>query len=654
MPTKLLAAILNHEDRFQRLLDNLPAGAYLCDADGLITYFNEHAAQVWGRAPKLNDSTDRFCGSFRLYSSDGRAIPHDECWMALALQTGKEYNGQEIIIERPDGARCTVLAHARPFYDDAGRLEGAVNVLVDITDRKVAERASAILGTIVESSDDAIVSKTLDGVIQSWNAGAERLFGYSADEAIGQSITLIIPPDKHDEEQFILSRLRQGERIEHYETVRLAKDGRPIEISVTISPIRDSAGRIIGASKIARDVSVRKQNEAALVALKNALQDADRRKDEFLAMLAHELRNPLAAVCNSLQLLGLDDSLSPSVVKIRAIMEQQSKQMVRLVDDLMDASRISRAKIELRRETVDLASVVASAVQTARPLMDDAGHQLAISLPSKPVMLEGDPVRLAQVIGNILCNAAKYTPPGGQIWLAGRRAVGGVELSVRDTGVGIDAEKIPRVFDLFMQIDSSNSKAHGGLGLGLALAKQLVELHGGRIEAISPGVGQGSEFRVWLPGSGLRRQLRDSGISPAVHGRKSLTPRRILVVDDTNAAAFVLSSLLQKLGHHVETARDAKSAIDAACRQRPDVVFSDILMPDFDGYQLAQRLRQMPEMTGVMLVALTGCGQESDRRQAIDAGFDHHLTKPVSIDDLQDLLSPNQQAPFKAPRASAE
>lgn len=654
MPTKLPAAILGLEDRFQRLLDKLPAGAYLCDADGLITYFNEHAVQVWGRAPNLNDSVDRFCGSFRLYSSDGGAIPHDECWMALALRTGQEYNGQEIIIERPDGARRTVLAHARPFYDDAGRLDGAVNILVDISDRKDAERASALLGTIVESSDDAIVSKTLEGVIQSWNAGAERLFGFSPEEAIGQSITIIVPPEKLDEERLILSRLRKGDRIKHYETVRLAKDGRRLEISVTISPIRDSAGRIIGASKIARDITARKETEAALVALTDALQDADRRKNEFLAMLAHELRNPLAAVCNSLQLLCLDDSLSPSVVKIRTIMEQQSKQMVRLVDDLMDASRISRAKIELRRETTDLASVVASAVQTARPLIDDAGHQLSISLPSKPVVLDADPVRLAQVVGNMLCNAAKYTPPGGQIWLTGRRAVGGVELSVRDTGIGMDAEMIPRVFEMFMQIESSNSRAQGGLGLGLALTKKLVELHGGRIEAISQGAGQGSEFRVWLPVSRFRNKQHVSGIAPAANGRKTPTPLRILVVDDTNAAAFVLSSLLTKLGHHVETARDATSAISAARRQRPDIVFSDIVMPDVDGYQLARRLRQMPEMAGVMLVALTGCGQESDRRQAVDAGFDRHLIKPVSVDDLQELLHSAHRLHFNAPSAAAE
>jgi PAS domain S-box-containing protein len=555
--------------------------------------------------------------------------------MALALKTGRDYYGQEIVIERPDGDRRTVLAHASPFYDEGGQLEGAVNILVDITDRKTAEKANAFLGAIVETSDDAIVSKTLQGVIQSWNAGAERLFGYAAAEAIGRPITLIIPPDKHDEEQFILSQLCQGERIEHYETTRITKDGRRINISVSISPIRDASGRIIGASKIARDITARKQNEAALVALKNALQDADRRKDEFLAMLAHELRNPLAAISNSLQLLSLNDNLSPSVGKIRQIMEQQSQQMIRLVDDLLDASRISRGKIELRCETVDLASVVASAVQTARPLIDDAGHQLAISLPPRPLFFDADPVRLAQVLGNLLCNAAKYTPRGGQIWLSGRRAVDGIQLSMRDDGAGIEPELLPRVFDMFMQIETSKSRSHGGLGLGLALAKNLVELHGGRIEANSPGVGQGSEFTIWLPGSRLRHR-RAPEAAPAQ--RQIVSSRRILVVDDMNAAAFVLSSLLKKLGHHVETAKDARSAITAARLLGPDLVFSDIAMPELDGYELARRLRKMPELAGTTLVALTGCDQESDRRQAVEAGFDYYLVKPVSIGDLQDVL----------------
>ena len=312
--------------------------------------------------------------------------------------------------------------------------------------------------------------------------------------------------------------------------------------------------------------------------------------------------------------------------------------MVRLVDDLLDASRISRGQIELRRETIDLASVVANAVQTARPLIDQAEHRLAISVPSEPLLLEADSVRLAQVVGNLLCNAAKYTPRGGQIWLIGRRVEDGVELLVRDTGAGIDADLLPRIFDMFMQIESSKPHSLGGLGLGLALARKIVELHDGRIEAISPGIGQGSEFHVWLPASLLRRQPSSSAITPATDG-PAASARRILVVDDMNDALFILSSLLKKLGHEVETARDAVSAMEAVRRLRPEIVFSDIAMPGVDGYELARRLRQMHESAGVTLVALTGYGQESDRQRAADAGFDHHLVKPVGIGDLRELLS---------------
>jgi PAS domain S-box-containing protein len=622
----------------QNLLGKLPAGAYLCDSDGLITYFNDHAARIWGRAPELNNPVDRFCGSFKLYSSDGKPIVHDECWMALALKTGKEYNGQEIIIECPDRTRRTVLAHANPIYDEVGNLQGAVNVLVDISDRNRVEEVNAVLSAIVESAEDAIVSKTLDGIIRSWNAAAERLFGFSAEEAIGQSIALIIPPEKLDEEQVILSRLRRGERIEHYETVRMSKDGRRFDISLTISPIRESTGRIIGASKIARDITARKQSEAALVALKNQLQEADRRKDEFLAMLAHELRNPLAVIGNSLQLLRLDDSLSPPLEKLREIMEQQSSHLSRLVEDLLDASRIGRGSIELRRETVDLASVVANAVQTARPLIDDARHQLAVALPPTPVILNADPVRLTQILGNLLTNAAKYTPVGGQIWLTGRRQDGGVQLSVRDTGLGIPAEMLPHIFDMFAQVESSLSRARGGMGLGLALARKLVELHGGWIDVHSAGHGKGSEFIFWLPSAAVSAQL-PAPSDGSVLNRTSAAPRRVLVVDDMKAAAFVLSSLLTKLGHHVETVRHGAAALEAVGQQRPDVVFSDIGMPDIDGYELARRLRRMPEMVGVVLVALTGYGQEKDRQKAVEAGFDYHFVKPVSLDSLQDFFA---------------
>jgi two-component system, chemotaxis family, CheB/CheR fusion protein len=625
------------ELQFRHLLDKLPAAAYTCDGQGLITYFNQRAVEVWGRAPKLNDAVDRFCGSSKLFSVDGAPIAHENCWMALALKTGQEFNGQEIVIERPYGSRVNVLAHANPIHDKSGRVIGAVNVLVDISERRRAEEAQSLMAAIVESSDDAIVSKTLDGRILSWNTGAQRLFGYTPAEAIGSSITMIIPPERHDEEVDVLARLRRGERIDHYETVRVAKDGGRIDISLTISPVRDRTGRIVAASKVARDITPRKRAEATLVALNAQLREGDRRKDEFLAVLAHELRNPLAPISNALQILRLSNELSPAGECARGIMERQVNYLVRLVDDLLEVSRITRGKVELRRELVELVAVIGSAIETSRPLIEEAGHQLAIAVSTESIVLEADPVRLAQAVTNLLNNAAKYTNPGGQIWLAVRRENDEAMISVRDNGVGISADMLPKVFKMFAQVDGTLNRAQGGLGIGLTLAKNVVELHGGRIEATSGGAGKGSEFIIHLP---VAKEPRlGVTVNETRCGPLALPRRRILVVDDQRAAVYTLATLLESMGQQVCTAFDAAHALEHARSQRPDLVISDIGMPNIDGYEFARHLRKVPGMERVTLVALTGYGQDSDRQRAKEAGFDDHLVKPVSVDSLRKLLT---------------
>jgi PAS domain S-box-containing protein len=619
------------EGQFRHLLDVLPAAAYTCDTTGLITYYNHHAVALWGRAPKLNDSIDRFCGSFKLFAADGSPVRHDQCWMALALQSGQEYNGQEIVIERPNGERVTVLAHASPMFDESGNLVGAVNILVDISDQIRGEQAQTLLSAIVKSSDDAIISKSLDGRILSWNLAAERLFGYTEAEAVGQLITLIIPPERQGEEREILARLRRGERIDHFETVRQAKDGRLIDISLTISPLRDRTGRIIGASKIARDITVQKQTQVAL-------HHASQRKDEFLATLAHELRNPLAPISNSLHLLRLSNDVGPTAQRIHEIMEQQVTHLVRLVDDLLDISRINSGKIELRKESVELAALVSGAIETSRPHIEAAGLQLALRLPPGPITLEADPIRIGQVIANLLNNAAKYTPPGGQIWLTAWQQDREAIVSIRDSGIGIPTEMLGRVFDLFAQVDGTIQRSQGGLGIGLTLAKSLVQMHGGRIEARSEGLGKGSEFVVALPVAVSAPPVTEPAATPTTP-RALLAKRHILVVDDMRDAGYVLGKLLEGLGQQVHTAHDAQSALDYARRERPEVVISDIGMPDIDGYELARRLREEPLLEDLVLVALSGYGQETDRQQGEDAGFDRYLVKPASIDALYDLLA---------------
>lgn len=780
-------------------LEVLPAGAYLCDATGLITYFNRHAAELWGREPALNDPRDRFCGSFRLYSMTGEPIRHDECWMALALRDNQEYNGCEIQVERPNGQRIAALAHANPIRDASGAVIGGLNVLVDTSDRKNADLAIGRLAAIVESSDDAIVSKTLDGRIVTWNGGAERLFGYTAEEAIGSPITLIVPPERRAETRLILSKLRAGERIEHFETVRVAKDGRKLDISLTVSPIRDRQGELIGASKIARDITARKLADRALAEARNELasqiadlrllneagarlsktfelepilnetvataarlagtnratiylvdedgdwlepavtlnpadrpllssvkigsgdpidrarsqrvflsadegslgagsgpfsewralhaiplitrsgkeigvlglyftaahepsdrenhlldlwmrqavdfmensrlygelREADRRKDEFLATLAHELRNPLAPLSNSLQLLRLSEEVDPVASRLHGIMERQVSQLIRLVDDLLEVSRVTRGKIELRKELVNVVSIVAQALETSRPVIEAAGHRLAVSVAPETMLVHVDPCRVAQVLSNLLNNAAKYTDKDGQIWLTAVREGNQVVIRIRDTGVGIAREMLPKVFDMFAQVDRTLHRAQGGLGIGLALAQSLARMHGGRIEARSDGIGRGSEFSLRLP---LAVAADDPAPEPAAGMENQPIPRRrILVVDDVRATRYTLGKLLEKLGQEVHTARDGWGALDQAKQTRFDAIISDISMPEMDGYELARRLRQLPHKQ-MVLIALTGHGQDSDRQQAKEAGFDHHLIKPVDLRALVDLL----------------
>jgi len=369
------------------------------------------------------------------------------------------------------------------------------------------------------------------------------------------------------------------------------------------------------------------------------LRAADRSKEEFLAVLAHELRNPLAPIRNSLHIMRLSGELTPAGERVQEVMERQVSHLVRLVDDLMEVSRISRGKIELRKEPVELAEVMASAVEASRPLIEEARHQLAISLPTEPLTLEADGIRLAQILSNLLNNAAKYTEPGGQIWLTARQEAGEVAISVRDTGIGIPPEKLPHVFDMFAQVHVVGYRNTGGLGIGLTLVRRLVEMHGGRIEARSGGAGKGSEFTVRLPVS-----TRSRAESPQPQPRKAersvpLATKRVLVVDDNHDAADSLAMFLKFLGATVRVAYEGASAIEMVAKLRPEIVLLDIGMPMLDGYEVARRLRELPEGRDVLLVAMTGWGQEEDKRRTAQAGFDHHLVKPVDPVKLEKLLA---------------
>ncbi len=487
---------------FRELLEQLPAAAYTTDADGLITYYNRHALELWGRAPLLRDPVDRYCGSFRLFDPAGAPIPHDRCWMALALQENRSFNGREIVIERADGSRRTVLAHANPLHDEGGAVRAAVNVLVDITERKLAELQ---------------------------------------------------------------------------------------------------------------------------------LKEADEAKTEFLAMLAHELRNPLAAMKSSVE-LAVRSADDVARKRAEAALARQVQHLGRIVDDLVDIARITRRTLELRREQVDLAEVIEQAVEGVRGEIDAAGQTLEASLPSETIQLDADRVRLTQLFGNLLANASKYSTTGDTIRLSAARQGSEIVVSVSDPGIGIPPEHLASIFDMF-----TRGPSHGqeGLGVGLTLAEHVATLHGGSIEAASDGPGRGSEFRVHLP---ITEPPIGSRAPAPAEAEVTYPPQRMLIVDDNRDAADALAALLELDGNEVHVAHDGETALSTAAELRPQVILLDIGLPRLNGYEVAERIRATDWGASVLLVALTGWGHPDDRKHSERAGFDVHLIKPIDTRELTELL----------------
>jgi len=494
--------------------------------------------------------------------------------------------------------------------------------------------ANQLLAAIVESSDDAIISKSLDGIIQTWNAAAERLFGYTAEQAVGQHISIVIPPERIAEEDQIIASLKAGKRIDHFETERVRSDGGRIIVSLTISPIKDDFGNVIGASKIVRDVTDRIQLMNDLQRLAADLSAADQRKNEFLATLAHELRNPLAPMSNMLAVVKRAGDDTEVLKRAHETLERQLNQMIRLVDDLLDLNRITHDRLELRRSEVELSSVIQQAVEVARPLIDAADQELIIELPKEPIYLNADRARLAQVFGNLLNNSGKYTRPNGTIKLGAKRVDDSVLVSVQDNGAGIPPDKIGSIFDMFMQVNGSSEQSQGGLGIGLTLVKRLVEMHGGSIEARSEGEGRGSEFIVRLP-----VMSRAASPSPALEVEpESSSGRRVLIVDDNFDSADSLAMLLNITGNKTFVAHDGVAALEAVEKYRPEVILLDIGLPKLDGHEVCRRVRELPWGKDIRIIALTGWGLEDDRRKSEEAGFNGHLVKPVDYDRLLELL----------------
>jgi PAS domain S-box-containing protein len=735
------------------------------DVEGRITYLNQvaEAATGWSLADASNRPLETV---FRIINETTRQPVDNPASRALAAGVVVGLANHALLI-RKDGAEIPIDDSAAPIRDERGVVSGCVLTFRDVTTHRRATRdkegqllAARMLASIVESSEVGIIRKSLQGMIQSWNAAAERLFGYSAAEAVGRHISLVIPPERLAEEDEIIKSLEAGRRMEHFETERLRADGTRIWVSLTVSPVKDDEGNVIGASKMVRDITDRKvaeaerQKFAALVesstdfigicdlnavpifvnraglelvgldsveaarsmtvwefffpedrerirrelfpavlekghaeievrfrnfktgaarwmvykiltltdgegrpvaigsvsqditdrrrledtlrGLAADLSDADRRKDEFLATLAHELRSPLAPLSNVLEVWKRSDD--PAMLDgARATMERQLGQMVRLVDDLLDLNRITHNRLELRRGRVEISDVIQQAVEVCRLLADSLGHELRVQVPSEPTWLEADSARLAQVLGNLLNNACKYTDPGGKISVTAQRQDGEVAIVVKDSGVGISPEKLDTIFDMFMQVDQSSDRAQGGLGIGLTLVKRLVEMHGGTVEAKSEGRGRGSEFIVRLP---TLPALHAAALPAAAVSAGAPAPRgrRILIVDDNTDSAISLAMLLQLEGNETFTAHDGLEAIAAAEKHCPDVLLLDIGLPKLNGHDVCRHVREQAWGKDIVLIALTGWGQDEDRRKSREAGFDGHLVKPVDHDALSELL----------------
>jgi PAS domain S-box-containing protein len=491
---------------------------------------------------------------------------------------------------------------------------------------------------LVEQMPQGAATLTAEGAVIYCNRRFADLLQRPLSALLGKPIQEFVAADSRPFFESLLRDVKAGE-VQGEVTLTRA-DGAPAPAYLGVSALQEGA---LGLCLMVTDLSEQRhyqelsRAQEALRESEAALKDADRKKDEFVATVAHELRNPLAPIRNALQILTAKGPPDPELQWARGVIGRQVRLMSRLLDDLLDVSRISRRQVELRKERVELAALVEAALETSRPLLEAAGHALTVALPPAPIHLEADPVRMAQVFANLLNNAAKYTEPGGRIGLTAERQGGDVVVSVKDDGMGIAPEMLPRVFQIFAQANRALVRSQGGLGIGLSLVKGMVELHGGGVEARSEGLGRGSEFRVRLPAAAQTpapERPRGEAGEPGPAAR-----RRILVVDDNRDSADSLAMLLKFMGHEVGTAYDGEQAVEAAGALRPDVALLDIGMPRLDGYAACRRIREQPWGRPMFLIALTGWGQEEDRRRTEAAGFDHHMLKPVDPAELLKLLA---------------
>ena len=634
------------------------------------------AMAVMGSQMASIQTVDESQGALRLLAFRGFGPEFGEIFALSRPDTNTSCSvatrmGRRVIV--PDVETCNFIAgtpaledlrksgiravQSTPLFSRAGKLLGMISThwrrphqplerelrLLDVLARQAADlmerlRAEAdrieterrFRKVIEQILDYAIFTTDVEGRPTSWNEGVKRVLGFDEHEFLGQDVTQTIFTSED-----LQSGVPQREMAEAAATGRassdhwmLRKDGSRFYAMGTTTSQRNEAGELAGFTKVTRDQTDRKR-------LEDELLEADRRKDEFLATLSHELRNPLTPISLGLELMRevLDDPAE--MENIRGSMERQTQQLITLVDDLLDVSRVTTGKLKLRKRRVELADVIQSAVEASQPLIAQARHELTVDISEQPIHLDADPNRLAQVLSNLLNNAAKYTLDGGRIWLTAERQGVEVVISIKDTGIGISAEMQGRIFDMFTQIRNPVDTSTPGLGIGLTLVKSLVQMHGGSIEVHSDSASKGSEFVVRLP---ILAEAPTDEQQPVETDRRG-AKQRVLIVDDNKEAAEMLGMIVQRLGNEVRTAYGGRQGIDTAAEFRPELVFMDLRMPGMDGFEAARHIRQQPGGQAITLVALTGSGQDTDKKRTKEAGFHHHLVKPARRADLQALFA---------------
>ncbi len=558
-----------------------------------------------------------------------------------AIDNGETVWHDEYRYRRADGSHADVFDRGTIVYDPEGTPLRMVGSMLDLTERKQAEEqlreSEEKFRLMADTIPQLAWMARPDGHVFWYNRRWHEYTGTSPEEMEGWGWQSVSDPDVLPA---VLERwkssITSGEPFDMVFPLK-GVDGQFRPFLTRINPLRDSQNQIRFWFGTNTDISEQRETQERLREIAAKLSEADRRKDEFLATLAHELRNPLAPIRMGLEVLKRERHNPQLIEQVRSTMERQTLQLITLVDDLLEVSRITRGKLELRKCRVKLDEIVQSSVEASQPFIDEANHSLSVKLPHDPLDLHADPHRLSQVLSNLLNNAAKYTPEGGQIWLTVERQGNDVRISVKDTGIGIPAEMKNAIFDMFAQIERPMERGYTGLGIGLTLVKSLVEMHSGKIEVFSEGEHRGSEFVVRLPIL-IEMPDKDHQTDEAAKQQNVKSKRRVLVVDDNKAAAEMLSLVVKMLGSEVRIANDGREAVEVAAEYLPDVILMDIGMPKMNGYEAAQHIRQQPWGTHILLIALTGWGQEEDKRRTTDAGFDYHLVKPAEPSELQRLF----------------